>query len=152
MTASNRTAALASCAVALLSPVSSQDCPRGATQLSSGAISASFNVSGAHLSKVMQRLTKVGLLRSTRGPGGGFLLARAPAQIKLLEVYEAVEGPLEPQSCVFSLADCDGKSCILGDVLHQANQRLYRYLATSSLRKVSKNLADREFVAALPRD
>jgi len=63
----------------------------------------------------MQRLTKLGLLRSIRGPGGGFLQARPPAQIKLLEVYEAVEGPLEPQDCVFSLAD-------------------------------------REFVAALPRD
>ncbi len=113
---------------------------------------ARISVSAAHLSKVMQRLTKVGLLRATRGPGGGFLLSRPPAQIKLLEVYEAVEGPLEPQDCVFSLADCDGKGCILGDVLHQANQRLYRYLATSNLRKVSKNLADREFVAALRRD
>ncbi len=120
--------------------------------LSTKNIAATFNVSAAHLSKVMQRLTKLGLLRATRGPGGGFLLARPPGQIKLLEVYEAVEGPLEPQGCVFSLADCDGKSCILGDVLHDANQRLHRYLATSSLRKVSKSLADREFVVAPARD
>ncbi len=46
------------------------------------------------LLKILHNLVKGGILRSTRGGGGGFALARHPEVITLLDVIEAVDGPL----------------------------------------------------------
>ena len=48
-----------------------------------------------YLEQIFQRLRRAGLVTSKRGPGGGYTLARLPAEISLREVVEAVEGPLE---------------------------------------------------------
>ncbi len=103
------------------------------TPMSTKTIATVFNISEAHLSKVLQRLVKVGLLKSLRGPKGGFSLAKEPGSITLLEVYEATEGPIDPTNCLFSLSDCDGKNCILGHVLADANSHLKNYLVTTTL-------------------
>jgi DNA-binding IscR family transcriptional regulator len=47
------------------------------------------------LPKVLQRLAQVGFLSSTRGPNGGFVLRKKPADINLLQIYEAIEGKLQ---------------------------------------------------------
>jgi Rrf2 family iron-sulfur cluster assembly transcriptional regulator len=47
-----------------------------------------------YLEQIFQRLRRAGLVTSKRGPGGGYLLARAPGEISLREVVEAVEGSL----------------------------------------------------------
>lgn len=46
------------------------------------------------LLQILRHLTKQGILQSTRGGGGGFALQRDPGDISLLEVIEAIEGPL----------------------------------------------------------
>ena len=46
------------------------------------------------LLKVLQPLVSVGVLRSIKGPNGGYRLARTPKQVSLLEVVEAVDGPI----------------------------------------------------------
>jgi len=50
--------------------------------------------------KLMGRLASAGLLRSTRGNGGGFRLAREACLISLADIVEAVEGPIAMTSCV----------------------------------------------------
>jgi len=80
-----------------------------------------LGVSEAHLSKVLQRLTKMGLVKSIRGARGGFLLDRAAEEVSLLEVYEAIDGPLRPSTCLLDRQTCNG-NCILGGLLGQANQ------------------------------
>lgn len=50
--------------------------------------------------KVVSKLTAAGLLRSTRGAGGGLQLARPAAAISLADIVEAVEGPIALTSCV----------------------------------------------------
>jgi Rrf2 family protein len=45
------------------------------------------------LLQILRDLAKQGILNSTRGAGGGFVLARAPKEVTLLEIIEAVEGP-----------------------------------------------------------
>ncbi|WP_174297851.1 SUF system Fe-S cluster assembly regulator [Sphingomonas bacterium] len=50
--------------------------------------------------KLVSRLASAGLIESTRGTGGGFVLARAAAAISLADVIEAVEGPIALTTCV----------------------------------------------------
>jgi Rrf2 family protein len=46
------------------------------------------------LFKIMRKLTKAGIVKSYRGVNGGFTLARSPVDITLLDIVEAVEGPI----------------------------------------------------------
>ena len=50
--------------------------------------------------KLVSKLSAAGLLRSARGVGGGFALARPAAAISLADIIEAVEGPIAMTSCV----------------------------------------------------
>ena len=59
--------------------------------------------------KLVSKLTAAGLLRSTRGAGGGLQLARPAAAISLADIIEAVEGPIALTSCV----DADRHDCAL---------------------------------------
>jgi Rrf2 family protein len=57
-------------------------------------ISERQGVPTRYLEQIFQRLRRAGLVASKRGPGGGYTLARAPAEIDLRQILEAVEGPL----------------------------------------------------------
>ncbi len=96
-------------------------------------IASRLKVSEAHLSKVLQRLAKAGVVRSARGPKGGFVLNRPAGKITLLEVYEAIEGPLRPTKCLLNKPICRGDKCVLGGLLKKVNQQTRDYLARTSL-------------------
>ncbi|MBW4055798.1 MAG: Rrf2 family transcriptional regulator [Proteobacteria bacterium] len=70
-------------------------------------IAAAVDVPPTFLAKIFQQFSKIGLVKSFRGTGGGFMLGRAPENITLLEVVEAVEGPIVPNRCVAIPANCD---------------------------------------------
>ena len=99
-------------------------------------IAAALKVSEAHLAKVLQRLGRAGLVRSRRGPGGGFSLGRRPEDITLLEVYEVTEGPLEQTECLLNKPVCQGR-CILGDLLSSVGAQVRDYLAGTRLSELS---------------
>ena len=101
--------------------------------ITSREIANSFQISEAHLTKVLQRLVKVELLRSVRGPRGGFILTRSPESVTLLEVFEAIEGRFEPSQCLLSSSICDGDTCILGKILVEANNLLRARLEETTL-------------------
>ena len=96
-----------------------------------------LRVSEAHLAKVLQRLAKVGLVDSTRGPKGGFCLARSGDDISLLEVYETIEGPLADTVCLLGQPVCQGEKCILGGLLETVNRQAREYLAGTSLAELT---------------
>ena len=52
--------------------------------------------------KLVSKLSHAGLLRSVRGAGGGFKLARPAAAVSLADIIEAIEGPIAMTSCVDS--------------------------------------------------
>lgn len=95
-------------------------------------IAALLRVSEAHLAKVLQRLARSGLVNSQRGPKGGFSLAKDAHAISLLEVYEAVEGPLETRSCLLEQPVCGG-DCLLGGLLHKVASEVSSYFAQTRL-------------------
>jgi len=101
--------------------------------LSNADIAAALGVSEAHLSKVLQRLTRAGLTESTRGPGGGFRLAGRNGATSLLAVYEAIEGPLKPNNCLLSTSICGGRNCIFGRLLKDLDSQVRRYLGKTKL-------------------
>jgi Rrf2 family protein len=101
--------------------------------LSTHEIATKLGVSEAHLAKVMQRLHKAGLLRSVRGPKGGFLPARPAGDVMLLEVYEVIDGPLSPSACLLGKPVCNGAECILGKLLGDVNRQVRSYLASTKL-------------------
>lgn len=57
-------------------------------------ISKEYNIPLEYLLKILQQLVRANVLRSKRGPRGGFFLARPAESITLLEIIEAVDGPL----------------------------------------------------------
>lgn len=78
--------------------------------LSTAQMAKSAGVSEAHLAKVLQRLGKAGLVRSVRGPKGGFSLARPAEEMTLLDVYEAMEG-MSTMFCYQCEQTAGGKAC-----------------------------------------
>ncbi len=59
----------------------------------------------AYLEHLVARLRKSGLIESRRGSRGGYMLARAPAQITMAEVVEALEGSIAPIECISQSPD-----------------------------------------------
>jgi Rrf2 family protein len=100
-------------------------------------IADELKVSEAHLSKVLQRLARAGLVRSVRGPRGGFKLERAQEEAALLGVYEAIEGRLESSSCLLEVQSCQGELCILGALLDNVNREVRDYLAGTKLSQLT---------------
>jgi Rrf2 family protein len=87
-------------------------------KISVAAIAGRLGVSEFHLSKVLQRLAKSGLVKSSRGPRGGFTLSKNRGSVTLLDVYEAIEGPMDGSTCLLDERSCNKQGCILGDTLH----------------------------------
>jgi Rrf2 family protein len=58
------------------------------------AISERQAIPVRYLEQIFQRLRRAGIVSSKRGPGGGYSLARGPAELTLRHIVEAVEGPL----------------------------------------------------------
>jgi Rrf2 family protein len=66
----------------------------GNTPLQVREIAAKHKISAQYLEQVLGRLAKPGFIRAVRGQKGGFVLARPPHEIFLIDVLEALEGPL----------------------------------------------------------
>lgn len=66
----------------------------GGAPLQVKEIAAKHGISPQYLEQLLSRLKKPGLIRAVRGQKGGFVLTRLPQEISLVEVLEALEGPL----------------------------------------------------------
>jgi Rrf2 family protein len=102
------------------------------------SIARGLSASEAHLSKVLQTLVRAGLLESRRGPNGGYKLTRSASQITLLDVYEAFEGPVRTDGCLFARPVCDRVRCILGGLVEDVRSRVAEYLRETTLEEASK--------------
>jgi Rrf2 family protein len=83
-----------------------------------------LKVSAAHLSKVLQRLGKAGILRAIRGPKGGYILRRPLSEIRLRDILEAMEGPIKLSNCLRTSPRCGNDGCMLGDLLESVNSQV----------------------------
>lgn len=104
---------------------------------SAAEIAEALCVSEAHLGKVLQRLARMRFLASRRGPRGGFTLARDPAEVTILDLLTAIDGPFEPSGCLLRRNLCPASRCAMGDILHRAFDLVHNHLATTHLADVA---------------
>ncbi len=76
------------------------------------------------LAKIVSQLSVAGLLQTSRGARGGVSLARTPDQISLLEVVEAIDGPILLNECVGNGACTFGDDCAMKPVWCDAQAEL----------------------------
>lgn len=67
----------------------------------SQTISKEYDIPLEYLLKILQQMVRANILRSKRGPRGGFSLAQTPKKISMLAIIEAVDGPMSGQSSLF---------------------------------------------------
>jgi Rrf2 family protein len=97
-------------------------------------VSRQQRISKSFLAKIFQSLVKAGLVRSIRGAGGGFALAKNPAQIPVLEIIEAVEGRIVFQRCKMARPDCEHVGgCALCGLFERAQDGLKDALTRTTL-------------------
>ena len=99
------------------------------TPVSITSISSRQDLSERYLEKLMSMLKKAGLVRSVRGAGGGYVLAKPADQISVGDVLRALEGSLEPVDCAG--LDPEGgcraaDSCVTKYVWQRINESINR--------------------------
>jgi Rrf2 family protein len=77
------------------------------TVVSKAVLARAAEAPESFLSKILQTLTRAGLIQARRGVVGGFLLLPRGAQASLLDVVESVDGPIALNVCVASGVSCD---------------------------------------------
>src|SRR3954453_3484757 len=102
---------------------------------------AGTNLPRDFMAKVFQRLVHAGLLRSAKGRGGGFSLARPAHQITMMQIMEALDGPQTMDRCVVGLEKFnDHMPCPQHDLYKPIRQRLKDYLNTTSVADLASSL------------
>jgi Rrf2 family protein len=90
--------------------------------------------------KLMQKLHKAKLIRSTMGTKGGFCLSRKPDKITLLEVIEAVQESLSLNRCLLSKSKCPKlKTCTIRPKLAELQGYIGTYLKNITLAELAGN-------------
>ena len=104
-----------------------------------------------YLEQLLLTLRRAGILQSKRGVNGGYTLARSPSEITLGAILRAVDGPLEPISC---LAEGPGESCDREAVcaLRDVWGDVHRAVAAIVDRTTLQDVCDRSRVAAAGPD
>ena len=96
-------------------------------------IAGLFNISEAHLAKVLSLLVKAGMVSATRGPSGGYKLNRPAGEISLYDIYEVIEGKVQENRCMFSISICDGTGCQIGDFFTARSREVEEKLSRTKL-------------------
>lgn len=93
-------------------------------------ISEKQEVPRTFTSKILQKLAKANIVSSERGVKGGFILSREAYRITLLDVIEAVEGPLSLNICVIDSKSCNRSThCTVHPVWIKMNEEFKKSLS-----------------------
>ncbi len=108
-------------------------------RISIGDISTNKNIPEPFLRKLFKPLVQQGIINSTRGVSGGVRLARQPEEITVLEVVEALEGPLALNECLLDDAACEFLAeCGMHDVWEEAQAAMAKVLRSKNLTDLTK--------------
>lgn len=92
------------------------------------------------LAKIVSQLSVAGLLQTSRGARGGVSLARSPEDISVLEVVEAIDGPILLNECVANQGDCSfGDSCLMRPIWCDTQAELVGRLKSTTFDQFTSN-------------
>jgi Rrf2 family protein len=92
------------------------------------------------LSKVLQRMVARDLITSRRGSGGGFELAGSAHQVSVLNVVEAIDGPIHLNLCVPGASGCERSlACAVHPVWVEAREALAKVLSKATMAKLARD-------------
>ena len=87
-----------------------------------------------YLRTLMTDLSKLGLIKSTKGRNGGFIFARPLEEISLSQVIEAVEGTSVMGSCLLGHTKCrEDQPCVMHETWMEARSSMINTLSTTTL-------------------
>jgi Rrf2 family cysteine metabolism transcriptional repressor len=112
---------------------------RGDEPLTAQVIAERRGIPEKYLVHILLQLKRAGLVQSVRGAQGGYRLADAPERVSVLDIIEAIDGPIEEQ-----LPSHDSTSPELAAVWREASQALCNKLKASTLRQIVESAATEE--------
>jgi Rrf2 family protein len=113
-------------------------------QHSDGSVSAreiavEYKIPAPLLAKVLQRLARKGLLVSQQGINGGYVLARDPSKISIVDVMEAIDGPIGMTPCERGSSCEQIDRCSVRDPLMKLKVKVVRILGDTSIYELAMN-------------
>jgi Rrf2 family protein len=106
--------------------------------VAANVIGQAMDIPTGFLQQVLRELQQAGLVTSRPGPSGGYALARAAEEISMLQIVEALEGPLRSAECALRGGPCHWDDvCALHWVWSSARDALCDELAAASLARVA---------------
>jgi len=111
-------------------------------------ISARQGISPRYIEQIFQKLKRAGIIKSVRGPSGGYYLSRSPEEIKLGDIIRATEGNLELVFCLShnkaATKSCDRMvHCVARDVWQGASDKLLQYFDSITLQDLCRHAQER---------
>ncbi len=111
----------------------------------SQAIARQEHIPTRFLLKIMPSLIQAGIIKSQRGAGGGYALNKTPAEISLLHVLEAVEGPINLNRCISDPSLCSKNGtpyCEIHSALDEIRIRLNAEFASHNFEQIMRKDPD----------
>ena len=109
--------------------------------VSARELAESYDLPPELLAKVLQLLVRAKLLASQQGIRGGYGLAKTPAEISVVDVINAIDGPMTVTACSESDQSCDQYSkCNIRDPLWKLKDRIVSALAATTVAELASDL------------
>ena len=100
------------------------------------------------LAKILQDLARKGLLRSLKGPTGGFALGLPPKELTLFRIVEAIDGADFKSKCILGFAECSGKDpCAVHEHWAKIRDDVYNMLIGKNIAQMAKDMRKPEYLA-----
>ena len=117
--------------------------------VSLAAISERQRISLSYLEQLFARLRRNGVVKSTRGPGGGYSLNKPASDIAIAEIVSAVDETVDTTRCSGATNCHDGEQCLAHELWDGLSQQIYGFLSDISLQDLMdddsiKGVADRQ--------
>jgi len=108
--------------------------------IATGKIAREQKIPPSFLAKIVSQLSIAGILNTSRGAHGGIWLARDPDDITLLDVVEAIDGPIRLNVCSTSEGECSlEESCLIHPVWCEAQDQLVAKLKNTNFTQLIVN-------------
>ena len=116
----------------------------GQQTLSAAELASAQNLSAKYLEQILAVLRAAGFIRSVRGVGGGYHLTRPPEDIRMIELFETLEGPVALVECVAHPRQCKNHSwCVTRGLWSELTGALTDVLKRTTLEDLAMGKASR---------